>query len=82
METQVKKPTEKQLRAISNIIRGWKITDKKLLRKPKTLKGAQDLISELVAEVEKIKAGLAWDRGSDEWDDPLYACMDEAGYFH
>jgi hypothetical protein len=72
-----KKPTAKQLKAIDNIIKGWKITDPKLLKKPKTIVQATVLIKALIAQVEIIKHNSF----SDE-DQLLQDCMEEAGFFH
>lgn len=69
-----KKPTAKQLRAIDNIIKGWKITKPELLRKPNTVVQATKLIKSLIAEVELIK--------QNDVDEELQDCMAEAGFFH
>lgn len=76
-----KKPTAKQLRAIDNIVNGWKITKPELLVKPKTIIQAQKLITKLIAEAASIKAELNgfWQADVDE---QLQDCMAEAGFFH
>lgn len=71
-----KKPTAKQLRAIDNIIKGWKITKPELLRKPNTVVQATKLIKSLLEHVEIIKSNQAED------DRELQDCMEEAGFFH
>jgi hypothetical protein len=71
-----KKPTAKQLRAIDNLIKGWKVTKPELLKKPKTVVQAARLIKALIEHVELIKNDQA------EWDRDLQDCMEEAGFFH